>query len=321
MHPISDAPHLEEIRSINFKPIFILGLHRSGTSILYKLLSKTNNYNIVTAYHLIYFDQLLNNYLTSDEDKKKEKLSQEMHKFSKDRGIDRLKLDADFPEEYGFLLGQKSTDMTISKKNIQYFRDLCKKIQFISNNDKPVLLKNPYDFANFIKIVEFFPNARFIFIHRQPYRTLSSTIKAVQQIFSQPNWYTSQLFRQYVKIYENLLLLKSTQLVFLKIPFLGMLYLLYQMRQGTHYFLRNINQLDSGQYINVTYEELCADADSTIHKIQSFLGENIKEGDGFQSQIQVRKIKLYPLVSKFRSLIYYLLRDYFDFWGYSIDDD
>ena len=277
MHQISDAPHLKKLQSINFNPIFILGLHRSGTSILYKLLAKTNNYNIVTAYHLIYFDHLLHNYLTSDEDKNKEKLSQEMHKFSKDRGIDRLKLDADFPEEYGFLLGQKSTDMIISKKNLQYFRSLCKKIQFISDNDKPLLLKNPYDFGNFIKIVEFFPNARFIFIHRQPYRTLSSTIKAVQQIFSQPNWYTSQLFRLYVKIYENPLLLNSTKLVFLKIPFFGMLYLLFQMRRGTGYFLRNINRLDSGQYINVTYEDLCGDADSTIHKIQSFNNKNKKD--------------------------------------------
>lgn len=321
MHPTCDAPHMDKIHSISFTPIFILGLHRSGTTILYKLLSQTNNYNIVTAYHIICFNQLLNNYLSSEENNYKNKLSQELQRYSKDRGIDRLKLDADFPEEYGFLLGQKSSDMKINKQNNQFFKDLCKKIQFISDNNKPILLKNPYDFGNFIKIIELFPNARFIFIHRHPYRTLSSTIKAVQQIFSKQNWYTSKLYRLYVKIFENPLLLASTQLLFLKAPFFGMLYLLFQMRQGTRYFLRNINRLDTRQYINVTYEELCADADSTLQKIHSFLEIDAKNLGTYQSQIQVRKIRLHPLVRQFKSLIDFSLHDYFDFWGYSFDAD
>ena len=36
-----DKKHLEKLENIEFQPVFILGLHRSGTSILYKILIAT----------------------------------------------------------------------------------------------------------------------------------------------------------------------------------------------------------------------------------------------------------------------------------------
>jgi hypothetical protein len=59
---------------------------------------------------------------------------------------------------------------------------MCKKIQFIAGNDKPILLKNPYDFPNFLYIKRVFPNARFVFIHRNPLKTISSTLNAIKMI-------------------------------------------------------------------------------------------------------------------------------------------
>lgn len=72
--------------------------------------------------------------------------------------------------------------MFITRKNVALFTEMCKKIQFIAGNDKPILLKNPYDFPNFLYIKRVFPNARFVFIHRNPLKTISSTLNAIKMI-------------------------------------------------------------------------------------------------------------------------------------------
>ena len=64
-----------------------------------------------------------------------------------------------------------------------------KKIQFLSGNDKPLLLKNPYDFANFLFIKQMFPSAKFVFIHRNPLKTISSLLNAMRMIINEKNPY------------------------------------------------------------------------------------------------------------------------------------
>ena len=317
MHQNHDAQYLHHLTQITFEPIFILGLHRSGTSILYKLLAQTNRYNIITAYHLIAYHTLLSNHITKKETRSKQTLTEQMHLQSADRGIDRLKLDADFPEEYGFRLGAKSSDMKITRKNAKYFTELCKKCQYIAENNKPLLLKNPYDFPNFLLIKKLYPHARFIFIHRHPYKTLSSTIKSVQLIFSKQNWYTSQLFRMYNKTYENPLLLMMAQIFFIHISLFGTLYLIHQMRNATSYYLHNITRLPEEDYIDITYESLCTNADDTLQSIQQFLGFNKKYKTTFQSQIHERKTTLAPSVKQLKPFIYYYLKPYFKHWKYT----
>ena len=173
-----DDQHIKKIENINFQPVFILGFYRSGTSIFYKMLSETNCFNPVIAYHLIKYDELLHNHINKIEGNTKKDLTSYLQKIQKDRKIDRLKISADFAEEYGFLLSSRTAQSTISKKNLDLFTELGKKIQFISENNKPILLKNPIDLSNFIFIKKHFPNAKFIFIHRHPFNVSSSFIKA-----------------------------------------------------------------------------------------------------------------------------------------------
>ena len=199
-----DQQYLEKIQNIEFKPVFILGLHRSGTSILYKMLTETGCFNPVTAYHIIKYDELLYNKINKKEDEVKTELTEYLAENQEDRGIDKLKLDADFAEEYGFLLGQHSSKMYISKENKGIFSEMSRKIQFISENKKPILFKNPYDLINFVYIKQIFPNAKFVFIHRHPFKTLSSTIKAVKFLLEEKNPYTTQLFRLYNVMFESI---------------------------------------------------------------------------------------------------------------------
>ena len=42
---ILDSPNKKILKNIKFNPVFILGLHRSGTTILYEILAKTGRLN------------------------------------------------------------------------------------------------------------------------------------------------------------------------------------------------------------------------------------------------------------------------------------
>jgi len=56
-----DDQYRHKIKNLSYKPVFILGLHRSGTSILYKMLQSTGEFNTLTAYDVVYYNRLLYN--------------------------------------------------------------------------------------------------------------------------------------------------------------------------------------------------------------------------------------------------------------------
>ena len=70
-----DKQYLQKLENIDFQPVFILGLNRSGTSILYKMLTATQCFNSVTAYHIICYDQLIYNKINNKEEAAKDILN------------------------------------------------------------------------------------------------------------------------------------------------------------------------------------------------------------------------------------------------------
>ena len=57
--PLLIRPYLGRLSELSYRPVFVLGEHRSGTTILYELLARSGSFNYLTAYHTLYFDQLL----------------------------------------------------------------------------------------------------------------------------------------------------------------------------------------------------------------------------------------------------------------------
>ena len=316
-----DQQYLEKLENIDFQPVFILGLHRSGTSILYKMLTATGCFNPVTAYHLIRYNQLLYDHENKREESSKKELTKSFkEKGLEDRGIDSLQVTADFAEEHGFLLGQKTFQMYINSKNLSLFTELCKKIQFISGNDKSILLKNPYDFPNFLHIKKVFPNAKFVFIHRHPFKTLSSTIKAIRLLLKNKNPYTTQLFKTYNKIFENPLLLHTLRFCFSRIPVFGIVLLTNNSSKATKYYLKNIKHLSKQDYIFLTYEDLCKNPQENIEKIMESLDIETYNKIDFTSFIKPRKTQLDPSVRQLRKSIYKSMKEYFKFFGYQLEE-
>ncbi len=310
-----DKKYLDRIKNVDFQPIFILGLHRSGTSILYKILAETHNFNQVTAYHLIKYNEILSNFIENKQAKEKKQLTEYIRsKGQKDRGIDRLQIDSDFAEEYGFLLGKYSNKYYLDSKNYQYFYDLSKKIQYISENKKPLLLKNPYDFDNFLYIKKTFPNAKFIFIHRNPNDSLSSFFKAVKLILKKQNLYTTLLFKNYKKVYENPLLLFLSRLFFSKTIF-GSLFLTKKASKAVNIYLKDAEKLSKDDFISIKYEDLCKETNKTIEKILSFLDLKSKDID-FSRYIKTRETKHDTYVLFLQGYIYRKMKNYFKEFSY-----
>jgi hypothetical protein len=168
-------------------PLFILGHWRSGTSHLYRLLATDAQF----AYPNIY--QALNphTFLAT------EKYSKVLFMSPKTRMMDNVRLDAGVPFEDEFAtcgtLHSPFLSWVFPRSGEQYnkyltFRDVSehevaewtaaltlfyKKLTW--KNDLPLLLKSPPHTSRIRLLLEMFPDARFIHIHRNPYVVFRST--------------------------------------------------------------------------------------------------------------------------------------------------
>jgi hypothetical protein len=259
---------------------------------------------------------LLYNHINKKEESSKKELTNYFKKQGQiDRGIDQLKINSDFAEEYGFLLGKKTTQMNITPKNLPLFIKLAKKIQFISENNKPILLKNPYDLSNFLYIKKMFPNAKFIFIHRDPFKTLSSLNKAVKYLFKSKNPYTTLLFKNYNIIFNNPFILYFARFIFSDFSPFGLIYLTMFSSRSIKYYMKNIKKLEKKDYVTIKYEQLCNNPENTMEKILKFLEiKNINID--FKKFIKPRKTNLDKSVIKLQNFIHFNMKDYFERFGY-----
>lgn len=316
MKKILDDKYINKIRDLPFKPIFIMGLHRSGTSILYKMLNETGKLNSLTAYHILNYDMLLYNYVNGLEDKKKD----ELNNLFKSKGITNRKTDymevtSDYVHEYVYIFSERNYPSKITHKNKELFDNICKKLSYISGNDNPILLKNPYDYPNFLFIKKIYPNAKFIFIHRNPLSVISSTMLLWKTLLTNKNEYTALFSKSYSRSYGNPLIRFMMRMYYTSRVPIGIFDVLNRSVKGNKYFLENIVQISKDDYISITYESLCKNPNKVISDIMSFL--NIQSDIDFSKFIKPRKLKLIPEVKFIKKFIFKMMRPYFDYHKYS----
>ncbi len=309
-----DHKYLHKIKNVDFTPIFILGMERSGTSILYKILSETNCFNNITSYHVINYSELLYNHINNTEKKaKKELQSLFRKKLQFERGIDKLKIMPDFPEEYRFILNRKTGVDHINNKSKPSFKEMCKKIQFISEKNRTILLKNPRDFTNFLTIKSFFPNSKFIFILRNPIDTLGSQVRAMKNLLDHKSYYMSLVSPKYSKLFDNHLLLFYYRLLYSYITPYRIINATNKMARSTKKFLININKLDKEDYICLKYENLCRNTNFEINKIIDFLDIKPQKSIDYNSFISPRKTKQLKTIKLLKNWIKRKLKSYITF--------
>ena len=160
--------------------VFILGNHRSGTTILYNVLVATGPFCHPTPFHLAHF----RDYLENARFDRAACLTRMRARFAAkgivDRFIDGIAAHPLSPEEYGFVLKRGR----LAEATLDTFLEFCAFVRSDASPDQRLLLKNPLDFPNPRFIHEAFPQARFIFIHRHPGPAIDSRIRELRRLFS-----------------------------------------------------------------------------------------------------------------------------------------
>jgi len=181
------------------RPVFIIGHYRSGTTYLHNVLSKDPRFCFCSTYEALTPHVFLN---TGSITKKI--LGWAM---PKTRPQDNVEAGAEKPSEEEFAMGNISdTSLTHgyyfpknifkafgesvvfekdAKKNTlhwqKHFDYFLKKLAY-KNKDKQLLLKSPANTARVREIIELYPDACFIHIHRDPYTVYQSNVNLYEKI-------------------------------------------------------------------------------------------------------------------------------------------
>jgi len=178
---------------MNRPPIFVLGHWRSGTSHMQNLMRLNPEFTFATIYTSLFSDH----YFVTEK-----WLKNPLNRFCKffkiQYAIQRVPMDLDIPGELDTALCSSSSESSytwghIFPKHFENFFDeliafknpdkvdnwleeydfLMRKLSYRSKN-KRVIVKSPGDTARIKFLIEKYPNAQFIFIHRDPFEVFRS---------------------------------------------------------------------------------------------------------------------------------------------------
>jgi flagellin-specific chaperone FliS len=174
-------------------PIFVIGHWRSGTTHLHYLLSKDNRFTHLTSFQAFFFNMAFTTKWFFKPILKKV--------MPETRPQDSVKIDPDAPteDEHALVNMTKMSGMHmfffpknrsnfnkyncfegITEQELDKWKEiysfLLKQIEVFNNDNKKLLLKNPHSTARIKLLLEMYPKAKFIFIHRNPYDVFNSTI-------------------------------------------------------------------------------------------------------------------------------------------------
>ena len=96
-----DVPYLRRLDGVEVRPVFIIGPHRSGTTLLHRILADTGYFNVVTVHHILNRHRLLQLHFTGQDQMARE----ELNRLFESKGIPQESmnfrvLNADVIEEY-----------------------------------------------------------------------------------------------------------------------------------------------------------------------------------------------------------------------------
>jgi Sulfotransferase family len=298
-----DELYLDRLQGISYRPVFIIGPHRSGTTILYRVLGQTGCFNLTTAYHIVYRDRLLELRFTGREQATRE----EMTRLFTEKGLlggehNSAPITPDIPEEYCFALEHQGRRILVDTANLESFDLFCKKLQVLQDPARPLLLKNPYDTLNFPYLHQTLPKARFVFIYRHPVDVVNSQMTLLRRIFEKKSEYHALIFDRYRRLTESPARMAAVRFFYSeRFPFM--------VRQVSHYVSRNFDYMmehvgELGDAaLGVTYPELCSQPAQTVRHILDFLGLQEPQEQDYSRLIRSRDPAILPDVEKHRAWI------------------
>ncbi|TKW63153.1 MAG: sulfotransferase [Paracoccus denitrificans] len=304
-----------EKTEITRPPLFVLGHWRSGTTLLHDLLACdedqfrfANTYQVVNPLTFLTTENLMTRMFSWLVPPK--------------RPMDNMKLGFASPQEDEFaplLMSLRSVYLGISfpARQPHYehqlsFRDadpadlrawkdtfltFCKKLSF--RDGRALLLKSPPHTARIRTILEIFPDARFVHIHRDPYRVFQSQ----RHFFDTAGWYT-----------------------YLQRPDLDALDEGILARHETMYdaYFEDLPLIPASRFCELRFDELEADPVAQINRVYDQLG--LEGFDRMQPRLQTyvdslggyEKNSFSGLDAATRARVAERWRRSFETWGYPL---
>jgi len=194
-HPTEDPEH----------PIFILGHWRSGTTHLHNLMTvdatfqAPNTFQAAFPHNFLFSESWLAPILDQMGPGKRlmDNMKMQMDSVQEEEiglaslGAPSSYLAIHFPRDYqryrSYVSFRKASQQDIESWKRAY-RAYLRKLVGKLGNDKPMLLKSPANTARIPLILEMYPDARFIHIHRNPYETIRSTLHLYDAWFQMANF-------------------------------------------------------------------------------------------------------------------------------------
>ena len=253
------------LKRINFEdnpPLFIIGHWRTGTTFMHNLLHLDKRFGYLTNYQAFIFTVALLS----------PRLMRILSKplFPEERSQDNVKVSPTYPAEeeqpFSMISTRSGLQTFFFPRNRMYFnkynvfkgisvrekrlwrRDYIYLLRNISlyNKKKPLLLKNPHNTGRIRELLELFPHAKFVFLHRDPYKVFLSTLHMYDKVVR------TQFFHDVSdKEIEDLVM--------------------YISRETLQKYLDDRNLIPEGHLIEIPYAELSEHPYETVKKIYETL--------------------------------------------------
>lgn len=256
----------KKIRKITFEdhpPLFILGLWRTGTTHLHYLMARDPHYGYLKNHQAFTFNFSLlsldrlnrilsifvpgkrpqdNVRVTLDDPAEEE---QALSTFTSRSSIHSFYFpqNRSYVDKYHLFEGISEQERSAWKRD---YLHLLKNISYYSRK-KDLLLKNPHNTGRVKELLELFPRAKFIFIHRDPLTVFSSTKKLYNRmVSSQLLQHCSQREIEHIILEDNARILRK--------------------------YLRERDLIPEGNLVEISFDELESAPMDTLESVYSGLG-------------------------------------------------
>lgn len=244
---------------IHPEPIFLLGFWRSGTTLLHNLFACDPQWGFVNTYQAALPDLFL-----AGQHRLRRMLASSL---PENRGIDNIPVDFAMPQEeeialmctsglspYVSLYFPRTADETleylfmgagIPERERERWRDEYTRLLKAASlymDGKPLVLKSPSNTSRIVELLRLFPDARFVYIQRNPYDTLRSYLHLIRLM---NGWHALQSFD------FDELVLRQVRIY----------------RRMAEAYLEQKGQILEGRLVEIRYEELEQDKIGQVQHI------------------------------------------------------
>ncbi len=268
-------------------PLFILGMHRSGTTLLYEMLSVMGHWNTLSAWHVAGYDDIREGKI--EHDVLRSNITKRLADAGMEtRGVDAVMAGPETREEYCFIMDNKGFGNELTPRAFPLFQEICATVQGTYLSQRPLLLKNPWDFGNGHVIQKLIPSARFVYIHRHPTETVSSMWRFLHAALQEPNPYLEMLSRRYREITHSRWKMGLLGNAVRHCPGSFIDALIWWFGGKCDGYLKSNSSIPLQKRIDITYDELCEHPNETMARIRQHF-DVADNGTDYSSMISRRK--------------------------------